>query len=68
MVRDEKKYHEGLADELGSLLTSGGGRGEGLMVGKKGRGLLGLDEVWVLWMRARGVGEWIERVASENSD
>lgn len=27
------------------------------MVGPGGRGVIGLDEVWGLWMRARGVGE-----------
>ncbi|WVR06971.1 hypothetical protein IAU60_004008 [Kwoniella sp. DSM 27419] len=55
MVRDEKRYHEGLARELGELLTGRAGREEGLMVGQAGRGVLGLDEVWGLWMRARGV-------------
>ncbi|KAK1924186.1 EAP30/Vps36 family-domain-containing protein [Papiliotrema laurentii] len=61
MVRDEQKYTEGLAMELGHLLTGHadstslpGSRG-GLMVGKEGRGVIGLDEVWGLWMRARGV-------------
>ncbi|WVQ72554.1 hypothetical protein IAR50_002111 [Cryptococcus sp. DSM 104548] len=53
MARTKLDYHEGLARELGGLLT---GRGEsGLMVGEKGRGVIGLDEVWGLWMRARGV-------------
>ncbi|WVQ99330.1 hypothetical protein IAU59_006462 [Kwoniella sp. CBS 9459] len=65
MVRDERRYHEGLAKELGELLTgrySGGGSGtgeagntDGLMLGVQGRGVIGLDEVWGLWMRARGV-------------
>ncbi|WVF71527.1 hypothetical protein IAT40_006335 [Kwoniella sp. CBS 6097] len=61
MVRDEKRYHDGLAKELGELLTGrytterGGKKTEGLMVGKQGRGVIGLDEVWGLWMRARGV-------------
>ncbi|ODO08108.1 hypothetical protein I350_03692 [Cryptococcus amylolentus CBS 6273] len=53
MAKTKLDYHEGLARELGGLLT---GRGEsGLMVGEKGRGVIGLDEVWGLWMRARGV-------------
>jgi ESCRT-II complex subunit VPS36 len=30
---------------------------EGLMVGKNGKGLVGMDEVWGLWNRARGVCE-----------
>ena len=55
MVRDERKYLEGLAKELGSLLTGRGGKA-GLMVGNGSRGVIGLDEVWGLWMRARGVG------------
>lgn len=63
MVRSDHEYLEGLARELGALLTGhpgvkGKGREvEGLMVGSKGRGVIGLDEVWGLWMRARGVGE-----------
>ncbi|KAI9639511.1 EAP30/Vps36 family-domain-containing protein [Dioszegia hungarica] len=61
MVRSDHEYLEGLARELGALLTGhpgvkGKGREvEGLMVGSKGRGVIGLDEVWGLWMRARGV-------------
>jgi ESCRT-II complex subunit VPS36 len=58
MVKGEKEYAEGLARELGALLTGEGERnGKGLMVGSEGRGVIGLDEVWGLWMRARGVGE-----------
>ncbi|RSH87438.1 hypothetical protein EHS25_003348 [Saitozyma podzolica] len=62
MVKSDREYHEGLAIELGGLLTGhadeGGRKGkarEGLMVGPGGRGVIGLDEVWGLWMRARGV-------------
>jgi len=56
MVKDQNKYHDGLARELGQLLTGHDAtkRG-GLMVGPEGRGVIGLDEVWGLWMRARGV-------------
>jgi len=66
MEKDQEKYHEGLAKELGQLLTGHDGtkRG-GLMVGAEGRGVIGLDEVWGLWMRARGVCElviWFARV------
>lgn len=64
MVRDEQVYLEGLAKELGGILTGrpgGMGKGNatttGLMVGEGGRGVVGLDEVWVIWQRARGVGE-----------
>lgn len=56
MVRDDKLYLEGLAKELGVLLVGRNGSG-GLMVGDHGRGVVGLDEVWVIWMRARGVGQ-----------
>lgn len=55
MVADEKKYVQGLAAELGRLLTTS--HGEGLMVGKNGRGVVGLDQAWGLWNRARGVCE-----------
>ena len=63
MVRDERKYHLGLAQELGRLLTGstsmiGGKGGQGLMIGEGGRGVIALDEVWGLWMRARGVGKF----------
>jgi ESCRT-II complex subunit VPS36 len=52
MVRDDRLYLEGLAKELGVLLVGRDGQ-SGLM---GGRGVVGLDEVWVIWMRARGVG------------
>jgi ESCRT-II complex subunit VPS36 len=52
MVRDDRLYLEGLAKELGILLVGRDGQ-NGLM---GGRGVVGLDEVWVIWMRARGVG------------
>ncbi|WWC70241.1 uncharacterized protein I206_104191 [Kwoniella pini CBS 10737] len=60
MMRDEQRYHQGLAKELGELLTGRisdrvQGGGEGLMIGRNGRGVIALDEVWGLWMRARGV-------------
>jgi len=57
MVRDDRLYLEGLAKELGVLLVGRHGQGDGgLMVGEGARGVVGLDEVWVIWMRARGVG------------
>lgn len=60
MVTDERKFLEGLAKELGGLLTgkTGGREDDCLMVGKNGKGLVGMDEVWGLWNRARGVCEW----------
>lgn len=63
MVKSDEEYYKGLARELGALLTgtsgTGGAKGarEGLMLGKNGRGVIGLDEAWGLWMRARGVGK-----------
>lgn len=63
MVKSDEEYYKGLAGELGALLTGSSGSGaggkgkrEGLMLGKDGRGVIGLDEAWGLWMRARGVG------------
>lgn len=53
---DEQEYLRGLAEELGMLLTGSKGR-PGLMVGGDGRGLVGSDEVWGLWNRARGICE-----------
>lgn len=50
MVRDERDYLSGLATELGSILTSK----QGLML-QPGQGVIALDSVWGLWMRARGV-------------
>ncbi|KAJ9120090.1 hypothetical protein QFC22_002988 [Naganishia vaughanmartiniae] len=49
---DEREYLDALADELAGLLTREQG---GLMVGPRGRGLVGMDEAWVIWNRARGV-------------
>lgn len=61
----EEAYLRELAKELVGLLTGK----DGLMVDgvvrtrgkgeerRKGRGMVGLDEVWCLWNRARGVGE-----------
>ncbi|KAH7333674.1 EAP30/Vps36 family-domain-containing protein [Rhizoctonia solani] len=64
MVADEKAYHQELSKELGGLLLGGysgkGGkaresdkRGSGIL--KDSRGIVGLDEVWGAWNRARGV-------------
>ncbi|KAI8992821.1 EAP30/Vps36 family-domain-containing protein [Trametes punicea] len=51
MVRDEHKWYEELARELASVLE-GTGRSAGMM---RKRGIIGLDEVWGGWNRARGV-------------
>ncbi len=57
MAQSEKEYHISLAKELGSvLLGSRDGRQPLIADGKGKRGLIGLDEVWCLWNRARGVG------------
>ena len=58
MIKDEERYTEELAKELGGFLTgtigAGGGKGKRGMMDD--RGLVGLDEVWGGWNRARGVG------------
>ena len=57
MVKDDKEWIEQLAKELGSVLVGTrndkGKEQEGLM---KDRGIVGLDEIWGGWNRARGVG------------
>ncbi|KAA1466902.1 hypothetical protein DENSPDRAFT_812276 [Dentipellis sp. KUC8613] len=59
MVRDEKRWHAELARELAGLLQGadsapapGQARARGMM---RERGIVGLDEVWGGWNRARGV-------------
>lgn len=65
MARSEKEYHISLAKELGSvLLGSRSGRPPLMLDGKGKQGLLGLDEVWCLWNRARGVGQYPASYAS----
>ena len=58
MIKDEERYTEELAKELGGFLTgtigAGGGKGKRGMMDD--RGLVGLDEIWGGWNRARGVG------------
>jgi len=51
MVQDEREYHDQLARELAAVLQ-GSKEGKGLM---SERGIIGLDEVWSGWNRARGV-------------
>ena len=58
MIRDERKWIEELARELAGILQgnpsdSSGQRSVGIM---RHRGVVGLDEVWGGWNRARGVG------------
>ena len=55
MIRDERKWGEELAKELGGVLQ--GSKKEGGMM--KERGIVALDEVWGGWNRARGVGRYI---------
>jgi hypothetical protein len=60
---EDEKYHRELAKELGAVLLGQSSVAErqpalALMVqGDPKRELIGLDEVWCLWNRARGVGE-----------
>ncbi|KAF9514923.1 hypothetical protein BS47DRAFT_1316509 [Hydnum rufescens UP504] len=53
MVKDEDSYHEELARELAGILSGKGVTGKGLL--GTGEGIIGLDEVWCGWNRARGV-------------
>lgn len=53
MVRDEHRWVDELARELAGVLQGSGQ--EGLM---RRRGVVGLDEVWGGWNRARGVGAY----------
>lgn len=56
MVKDENEYHNELAKELAGILTGRNmkGKGKGLM--GTGEAIIGLDEVWGGWNRARGIG------------
>ena len=72
MARDQKEYHLELARELaglllgkadnpglmgtGNVLAKGKGRETLVRSAETGRGLVGLDEVWCVWNRARGIG------------
>lgn len=53
MMKDERRWIEELARELGHVLQ-GSKEGGGMM---KDRGIIALDEVWGGWNRARGVGK-----------
>lgn len=53
MIKDEKKWEEQLARELADVIQ-GSGSGKGIL---RGRGIIGLDEVWGGWNRARGICE-----------
>ncbi|KIJ64342.1 hypothetical protein HYDPIDRAFT_28786 [Hydnomerulius pinastri MD-312] len=57
MIRDESKWIEELARELAGVLQGSANEGSGpKSVGiMKERGIIGLDEVWGGWNRARGV-------------
>ena len=53
MIKDEKKWEEELVRELADVIQRGG-PGKGIL---RGRGIIGLDEVWGGWNRARGICE-----------
>src|ERR1700733_14393499 len=55
MVNDGDQYHEELAKELAGVLTGRNAKGRALI--GSGEGIIGLDEVWGGWNRARGIGE-----------
>ena len=56
MMKDERRWIEELARELGQVLQGSPSSKGGLM---KDRGMIALDEVWGAWNRARGVGKFI---------
>ena len=63
MSSDERKYLEQLAIELAGVLEGGSdvprSENEKQKVGiMRKRGIVGLDEVWGGWNRARGVGQY----------
>lgn len=58
MIADQNRYHEALAKELGAVL----GRKGGVME----KGIVGLDEAWCVWNRARGVGEFASSFCSRS--
>ncbi|KAF8312503.1 hypothetical protein DL93DRAFT_2059969 [Clavulina sp. PMI_390] len=55
MVKDENAYHEELAKELAGVLTGKNSKGKGKGMIGIGEAIIGLDEVWGGWNRARGV-------------
>lgn len=54
MIKDEKTWEEQLVRELADVIQ-GSGSGKGIL---RGRGIIGLDEVWGGWNRARGICEY----------
>lgn len=52
MMKDERRWIEELARELGQVLQGSPSSKGGIM---KGRGMIALDEAWGGWNRARGV-------------
>lgn len=59
MIQDERTWMEELARELANVLQGAWGEGPEQRAGgiMRERGIIGLDEVWGGWNRARGVGE-----------
>lgn len=56
MIHDERRWHEELARELAGVLQGAPGKGRAAAAGMmRQRGIVGLDEVWGGWNRARGV-------------
>jgi len=54
MIKDEKTWEEQLVRELADVIQ-GSGSSKGIL---RGRGIIGLDEVWGGWNRARGICEY----------
>ncbi|KAF7789123.1 hypothetical protein EIP86_000058 [Pleurotus ostreatoroseus] len=55
MIRDERRWTEELAKELAGVLQGTGGKTDSATALMARRGIVGLDEVWGGWNRARGV-------------
>ena len=67
MIQDERTWMEELARELARVLQGSVDEGPEQKTGgiMKERGIIGLDEVWGGWNRARGVGELDARMGIE---
>ena len=76
MSGDEKKYLEQLARELAGVLEGNGQSDQNANINEKEsevgimrrRGIVGLDEVWGGWNRARGVGAYSVATSRVKSD
>lgn len=70
MIQDERTWMEELARELARVLEGSGNGGQEEKTGgiMKERGIIGLDEAWGGWNRARGVGKFKVRNCDVQGD